>query len=473
MTRRLRGLGLAGFIGLCVFGGYRLAYSRGRDHPEWIGRETARVSRTDLFVTLTAGGKVESERDTLVTCELQDLRFSSQGRSINTGGATTILSLVPEGTSVRRDDVLCRLDSSDYEELVRQQQLKVETSRADRRRAELELEIARSALVEFRDGLRGQQTQEYLGRIAMAEADLTRQGDRTAWSDRMLDRRYIAASQAAVERHERLRAEVVLASARRAYSAFLRFQSGATLRGIECQIEAAETNLAFEKIRLGFQETQLENFRRQVDGCTVRAPHDGFLIYAAGPDGVVRIEEGARVRQKQNLFRLPDLGRMEVRALLHESIVDRVREGMRATVRIEALSSRTLEGHVTSIAPLPIQSRNPMASNDVKNYEGRVVLDASPAGLRPGMSAEVRIETERRPDVLVIPASALSVEDGLEVCYVAGPGGVERREVEVGPATADLLEVGEGLEEGERVVLDPDAEPAPPDESPAPTPPAD
>lgn len=456
MRRRLVILCLATIAGLAVTIGHRRAFPRTNVRPNFDGLATAQVGRKDLFVTLTAGGRIESENDTVISCELENLQFSSQGRSISAGAATTILSIVPDGTKVHRDEVLCRLDSSEYEELVRQQQLKVETSRADLRRAELELEIARAALLEFRDGLQLQKIQQYQGSIALAESELTRARDRFAWSSRMLQRRYLPPSQAAVERDQRLRAELNLASARRAYRTFVDYGARATLRTLQCQIDSAESTLTYQNLRLKRQMAQLANFEKQVERCTIRAPHDGFLVYAPGPDGVVRVEEGAKVRQKQNLFRLPDLTRMEVRALLHETIVDRVRKGMRARVRIEALASRAIEGRVTDVAQLPLLSRNALTGTDVKNYEGRVVLDASPEGLRPGMSAEVRIDTEKRPDALVIPTEALAVEDGREVCYVAGEDGLERREVEVNPATPELLEVSEGLREGERVVLHPD-----------------
>ncbi len=72
------------------------------------------------------------------------------------------------------------------------------------------------------------------------------------------------------------------------------------------------------------------------------------------------------------------------------------------------------------------------------------------------MTAEVEISTIHRPDVLTIPAEAMTVEDGLEVCYVTdGNNGLERREVKLGQTSQDRLEVTEGLNEGEQVVLDP------------------
>jgi HlyD family secretion protein len=57
--------------------------------------------------------------------------------------------------------------------------------------------------------------------------------------------------------------------------------------------------------------------------------------------------------------------------------------------------------------------------------------------------------------VLAIPNEALTIEDGKDICYVTADHQVERREVKLGQHTRDLLEVTEGLGEGESVVLEP------------------
>ena len=57
--------------------------------------------------------------------------------------------------------------------------------------------------------------------------------------------------------------------------------------------------------------------------------------------------------------------------------------------------------------------------------------------------------------MLTIPTEALTIENGKDVCYVASDHQVERREVKLGQQTRDLLQVTEGLGEGETVVLEP------------------
>ena len=71
------------------------------------------------------------------------------------------------------------------------------------------------------------------------------------------------------------------------------------------------------------------------------------------------------------------------------------------------------------------------------------------------MSAEVKIATGRVEGALVIPAEAMAMADGQRFCYVVGPAGLEQRAVTIRNVTPRFLEVADGLEEGEQVVLHP------------------
>ena len=146
-------------------------------------------------------------------------------------------------------------------------------------------------------------------------------------------------------------------------------------------------------MRLRHEEERLARFLLQVDRCTIRAPHDGLLIYADKPGRPARIMLGAPVWQRQKLFFLPDLSRIEVHVLLHETVVDRVRPGMPVRVRPESAPQRILTGRVLSVSPLPASDPRSRTGNEVKYYVGRIGLDAIPQGVRPGMTAEVSIMT--------------------------------------------------------------------------------
>jgi HlyD family secretion protein len=190
---------------------------------------------------------------------------------------------------------------------------------------------------------------------------------------------------------------------------------------------------------------------KQVEACTIRAPHDGFVIHANDNRRQILIEEGMPVYQKQPLFYLPDLNQMEVVAQLHESIVNEVRAGMPATLEVETFPDREMEGRVKAVSPLPTFEWR----TDVRYFDAIVTIVKPPPGLRPGMSAQIEITMPSRRDVLAVPTEAVASDEGRDVCFVVHEDGLERREVKLGQVTPEMTEVTDGLHEGEQVVLNP------------------
>jgi len=449
-VRRVIGLALCGVAA----GGLAWWYAgpRGPVPLDLTRVATATVRRADLDASLTAGGTVESSSRTVIECELEAIDIGVRGQTRSGGGASTILSIMPEGSHVRKGDTLCILDSSEYEEMARQQQMNVDRAHADFRAAELNLDVARLAVGEYRDGLMRQKIEALEGAIALAKSDRERAEERLTWTRRMMSKGYSAKTQVANDEYQVASGTFKLEESETALDIFRRFSAPVYLKILESEIKAAESSVSYLTRRVQRTEERLNNLNKQVALCTIHAPHDGMLIYANEDMRQIRIEPGTAVRQKQRLFYLPDLSRIEVETLLHETVVRDVKPGMRAKIRIEALSDQVLEGRVSAIAQLPDP---PNWRSDVRYFTGTVRLDHPPGGLKPGMSAEVEIQTIRRPDVLTVPTEALAVESGRDVCYVAQGDHLERRPVKLGYSTRSLLEVTDGLEEGEQVVLDP------------------
>jgi HlyD family secretion protein len=413
-----------------------------------VPRVTAR--RSELAVTLSAAGQVESSVETVIRCELENIT----GKRGNNAGATTILSLVPEGTRVRAGDVLCRLDASEYEELSRLQQIVVAQARARLRGAELDHHTAEIGLRQYLKGLVPVEIQGFQARIALASTEVARLADRLEWSRRMLAKGYCSRALVSGQSLALKRAEFDLAQVRAAFQHFQKFRILGTNRALESEVQSAKIALTFHAQRLRAEEARLAQLEQEVALCTIRAPHDGQVILAHKPKRGLRIEEGLWVRQKQALIFLPDLSRLEVHVWLHETVVDQVRPGMQARVRPEGFP-RVLQGEVVAIDLLPIADRSNGASPEVKCYRGRVRLAEVPPDLRLGMSAEVEIGIAVRHAALVVPSQTVILEDGRHVCYVAGRHGLARRPVSLGHATPEWIEIIEGLAEGEEVALPP------------------
>ena len=166
-------------------------------------------------------------------------------------------------------------------------------------------------------------------------------------------------------------------------------------------------------------------------------------------DGVVTerlVNAGLNVEPATKLFTIVDLSSVWVIADVYERDLHRVREGARATVTARAYPDRSLEGRVSYI--------DPQLSEGTRTARIRVEV-ANPRGeLRLGMFADVVI-AGGGTQVLTVPKSAIQSVGGRQVVYLPAPDDPTKfaeREVRVGHATGDLVEVVSGVNAGESVV---------------------
>ncbi|MBI4657556.1 MAG: efflux RND transporter periplasmic adaptor subunit [Verrucomicrobia bacterium] len=186
----------------------------------------------------------------------------------------------------------------------------------------------------------------------------------------------------------------------------------------------------------------------------------GFL----GMSGV--IEEGAQVRQRQELIRLPDVSRMLAEIKIHESRVRQVHAGMLAYVRVETLPGRRFKGTVRRVAILP-DAQTSWSNPETKVYGTDILIEDELPELKPGVSARAEIIITNLPKVLSVPIQAVTIFRGDHVCFVKRGAGVAPVTVTTGLFNDRLIEVTSGLKEGDRVLLAPisDEEPLGPEDT--------
>ena len=91
---------------------------------------------------------------------------------------------------------------------------------------------------------------------------------------------------------------------------------------------------------------------------------------------------------------------------------------------------------------------------DVKVYPVTITIDEPPAGLKPEMSGKVQIITGEHTGVLQVPRTAVVAAGRDRVCYVKSGQELQERKVVADAGNATVLEIREGLKEGDFVVTD-------------------
>jgi HlyD family secretion protein len=411
----------------------------------------AEVRRVEIGSTLTVPGNLGSALNTLIECEIERMTGSERESSANR--YSTLLSVIPEGSYVQPGDLLCEIDASGFIEQARRQQIAVDVARTDLVRAKYDLEAAWLALREYVNGIKDRDHTDFQGRIALARANLERQEDRLDWARQVLPLGSISTVRMAEEEEAHLRAQLALDASERAYEMYKRYTEPHTIRSLTSRVEQLESTLVFAERRSRIEEESLALYERQVKACQIRAPHEGYVIYCVD-DEDPPIAPGVVVRRHMDLFELPDLSQLEVRAQVNQALIQRIKIGMPARIRLDIHPDRIFEGRVIHIAALPDVGDRRSQATGVSNFLVRVAVDTNERIL-PGLSAQVEIQTDLPSQALVIPVDALTIEKGEQCCYVANARGFERRAITVEPGTEELLRVTSGLSEGDRVLVDP------------------
>jgi hypothetical protein len=168
------------------------------------------------------------------------------------------------------------------------------------------------------------------------------------------------------------------------------------------------------------------------------------------------LEEGANVRESQVLIRLPDIDKMEVKALINEQNITQIETGMPASIKVDALTDRTLKGVVTKVNQYAESAG--WGGSSVRKYAVKVRIIDPPEALKPGMNASVFIQSKYQADALMVPIQTIYGVQEKQFCLLKNDdGSYETREVEVGGNNSQMALILTGLNEGENVVMNPGA----------------
>jgi HlyD family secretion protein len=168
------------------------------------------------------------------------------------------------------------------------------------------------------------------------------------------------------------------------------------------------------------------------------APADGVVLRRA-------VEPGDVAQPGVVLLELATIGETTLRIDPDESTLSLLREGLPAIASAEAFPEERFEATVASIAP--------SIDADRGTIDVRLRATEPPAYLRTDMTVSVEIEAARHPDVLSLSADAVR-DVGTTSPWVLLVSGqrVERREVRLGLRGQDVVEIREGLVQGDSVV---------------------
>jgi membrane fusion protein, multidrug efflux system len=215
-------------------------------------------------------------------------------------------------------------------------------------------------------------------------------------------------------------------------------QSLTRTRELLGQKASSQAELERAEATMRSNEAQLERLKVRLDRTLVRAPFAGIV-------GQRFVSLGDYVSSDTRLVTLQTVSPQRAAFQVPERYADQLKLGQQVSFRVAALPGRQFTGKVDFVDPLV---KLPGRTITVK-----AVVPNPRRELRSGMFIEARLATDVRPDAVVIPEDAVLPLQGASFVWVVDNGKATRRQVELGVRTPGFVEIKNGIESNEQVVV--------------------
>ena len=181
----------------------------------------------------------------------------------------------------------------------------------------------------------------------------------------------------------------------------------------------------------------LQAARERLDDAAIRSPISG-VIGSRNVEPQTMLVQGAA-------FTVVSTDTVNVSVEVTEIIINSIQVGQEVYAHITAAADTPFRGTVATVSPA--------ANLQTSTFTVDVSVDNSAGIIRPGMFAEVFFTREQAENVVVIPRSAVLIEDGEPVVYLNNNGNAERRPVSLGIDTGEQIQITSGLSIGEPLIV--------------------
>ena len=346
--------------------------------------------------------------------ELKAAKSTSVSVPHNVWGQTRITKLAEDGTTVNKDDLLVQFDTSEFENRLKTQQNELDNANAELTSLKAKIDSDR----------KHQENNLHIQEYSYEQSELKYQ-----------QMKYESLARQREMELEFKKAELSLKQAK---------------EKLESQKIIDEANTTKADLKVKQAEMKLQQAREQLEALTLTAPKSGMvvlqIIYSSGRREKVKV--GDTPYRGYQLVHIPDLSVMLVIIKINEIDISRVAVGQQVVITLDALEGPTFYGKVTKVATL---ARTEYGS-DEKIFDVEVTIDGEDERLKPGMTAQCKIVTDKIDNVLFVPLEAVFEKEDTTVVYVKKRK-FNNRSVKIGSKNSDYIIIEEGLSVGEEVAL--------------------
>lgn len=266
------------------------------------------------------------------------------------------------------------------------------------------------------------------------------------------------------------RAEKEFARSKELLATGLESQADFDTKQANYQVEVARHKSALDQVEQA--KAALKQARDDLSKTTIYAPMAGTISALNKEQGEIAL--GSQF-QKDVILIIADLTKMEAEVNVDENDIGSIANGQEAEIEVDAMPDEVLRGVVTEISN-SANSAGTGTSDQKTEFEIKVSIIDPPKVLRPGMTATANVITKTNDNALSVPLQSVAVrtvdqlmmkdekredaearykadKDGfVEIVFCIEKGKAVAKQVKTGIQSDELIEILDGLKEGEEVV---------------------
>jgi len=224
------------------------------------------------------------------------------------------------------------------------------------------------------------------------------------------------------------------------------FESSLVEESQRAAIRSSELNRDQSKIELQRAETNVQRM-------TIKSPMDGIVVMASivrnGEFGQIR--EGDQVNAGQPFVTIVDPRSMVLNATVNQVDAERLRLGMKSTIRIDAYPGVELPSSLAGIGAMSKTST--FRASYVGEIPVRIKIEKTDPRLIPDLTGSAEIVMNAENGTVVAPRAAVFAENDGSFVFVQGPEGFTRKKVDLGLSSFTAVSIRSGLQQGDVVAL--------------------
>ncbi len=216
------------------------------------------------------------------------------------------------------------------------------------------------------------------------------------------------------------------------------------------QISGMASRIQVQGSKARLLKAQAERLQRDMQTMNVVAPKAGLVVYTPDWGGKKKVV-GDTCWMGDTILELPDLGRMQMKAVILEVQAGRVKVGQPAEVRLDSNPDRVYKGEVTALGQV---FRVKSDSQPAIVFDAVIDLtESDPELMRPGMAAGVNITISSKDNVLQVPEAAVVYREKGASVWKKGLLSSELTPVTLGARSSGMVEILTGLEQNDSVLI--------------------